>query len=352
MDRLSRFSESRAARLLVAAVIVLLLRVAVPLLWPLAGGFALAYLFGHISRRIRLRAGAPTALIALCFYTLAVLLFWGAAVFALDRIFRAAKALPVFWQEVLQPASEALAQRFTGWLARFSPSAAAPLEEWLTLASAASQELAGALSVRLLALVSAGVRAMPEALVGFLFLIVSSVYICMDYTRVSRFLMRQLPPPAQRLLLGARDFLTRCLWRTVRAYALISLITFAELWIGMRLLGVGSWRTALLIALCDILPLIGSGAFLAPWGIYHLALGNPGAGLGLLALWGIITVVRNLIEPRILGDHLGLHPVAAIVSLFLGLRLLGVWGALAAPFAAMLVRYLNEEGGLRLYRGE
>jgi len=349
MQQRVRFMQAAVFWGLIAALLFAVLRIAVPLLWPLAGGFLLAYLFQRISKRIRLRSGAPVALIAMFFYAAVITIVWALSVLAIGRILRAAQELPTLWQNVLQPAGEALTSHLTALLETLSPTAAAPLENLFSLGLSVTEELAAAFSVRFAAAVTAGVRALPMFLIGFLFLIVSSVYICMDYPRVSRFLMRQVPADVRTLVLGAKDHLFTCFGRTLRAYALISFITFAELWIGMTLLRTGSWRMALLIAFCDLLPLIGSGAFLLPWGIYHLAAGNPGTGLGLLALWAIITVVRNMIEPRIVGDHLGLHPVATLASMFIGLRLLGVWGVFAAPFAVMLLRYLNGVG-VRLYR--
>jgi len=352
VERRVRFLQTICFWAAVAALAVGVLRFGIPLLWPFLGGLALAYLFKQISRRLHLRGGAPVAAIAVLFYLAVVLLFWVLIAFAADRLLRLAQAFPVFLSDVLGPAVQTFGERAASLSEQLAPAFALSLSELFDLASSAAADLAGTLSRRLLSAVTGAVRALPTVLIGFLFLIVSSIYISMDYTRVTRFLMRQVPPRVQPLLLDTKNFLTSCLFRTLRAYAIIFLVTFTELCIGMRLLRIGGIGLAALIAALDILPMIGSGIFLLPWGFYHLIAGNPGTGLGLLTLYAIITVARQIIEPRIVGDQLGLHPVATLTAMFLGLRLIGVWGVFLAPFAVMLARYLTTVEGVRLYRPE
>ena len=99
-----------------------------------------------------------------------------------------------------------------------------------------------------------------------------------------------------------------------------------------------------------MLPLVGSGAFLVPWGIVSLLSNRPTLGAGLLILYGVVAVMRNIIEPRVVGEQLGLHPAATLAAMFLGLRIFGLLGMLLAPVIALLLRYLNNTGKVRLYR--
>ena len=91
--------------------------------------------------------------------------------------------------------------------------------------------------------------------------------------------MRQIPRRAQPVILDVKNFLTSCLFRVVKAYIIIMFVTFAELWIGFFFLGTGNAaKIAAITSILDILPIIGSGSVLVPWGIYHIAAGNPGTG--------------------------------------------------------------------------
>jgi predicted PurR-regulated permease PerM len=137
----------------------------------------------------------------------------------------------------------------------------------------------------------------------------------------------------------------------MRAYGIIMVVTFIELSIGLSFLRIsGAIRIAAITAVLDILPLLGSGSVLIPWSVYHLIAGSPATGVGLLLLYAAITVIRNIIEPRIVGDQLGLHPVVTLCAMFIGMRLIGVLGIFLMPIAALLIRYLTTVEGLPLYK--
>ena len=123
----------------------------------------------------------------------------------------------------------------------------------------------------------------------------------------------------------------------LRAQGLLALSAFGLSVLGLLLLGV---EPALLaaagIALVDALPVLGSGAVLLPWAGVALILGKFPLGLGLLVLYGGLTLTRSLLEPRLVGKQAGLPPLLALVSMYGGFRLLGVGGLILAPLAAML----------------
>ena len=87
-----------------------------------------------------------------------------------------------------------------------------------------------------------------------------------------------------------------------------------------------------------------------PWTIITAIMGSHGLALGLLVVYLVITVVRNIIEPKIVGSQIGLHPVVTLVSMFVGAQLLGVLGLFGFPIGLSLLRYLNETGSIRLFK--
>jgi len=335
------------------AGVILVFRFVVPLFWPFLGGLALAYLFKQVSRSMRIRGGAPVAVIAVFFYALVVLSFWSVAVLIADSLIDMTRLIPKFLTESIIPAAENLGSKAISFIEQLAPDIALSLSEIFDLVSGAFSELISSLSASLLSFVTSTAAAFPMFLIGFVFMIVSSFYICMDYTRITRFIMRQIPRRAQPIILDVKNFLSSCLFKIIKAYVIIMFVTFLELSIGFFFLGIkNAVRISAITAILDIMPVIGSGAVLVPWGIYHLAVGNPGMGAGLIILCVIITVVRNVIEPRIVGDQLGLHPVITLTAMFLGLKTLGVWGVFIAPVAALLIRYLTTVEGIKLYKTE
>lgn len=147
-------------------------------------------------------------------------------------------------------------------------------------------------------------------------------------TRVTPAPLRdRLPPIGRRLRRLGRQYLRACL--------LLGLLTFCLSFIGLALLRVPyAFILALLLAVVDLLPLLGTGIILIPWALVCLLLGQVKLGIGLLVLYAIATLVRQVLEPKLIGDGLGLHPLVSLLSMYAGLRLFGVWGMILAPLVA------------------
>ena len=95
-------------------------------------------------------------------------------------------------------------------------------------------------------------------------------------------------------------------------------------------------------ALIDILPVVGLGAVLIPWAVFSALSGNPERAIGLAVLYILIATIRNVIDPKIIGDKLGIHPVFSLAITFLGLKLFGAVGVLLAPLITIAVKTLLE----------
>jgi sporulation integral membrane protein YtvI len=92
----------------------------------------------------------------------------------------------------------------------------------------------------------------------------------------------------------------------------------------------------LLVALLDLLPIVGPGTVLIPMSIWHFILGKPFTAIMIIVLYGIITVVRQLIEPRLLANNLNIHPIIALLSVYLGLKLFGPLGLVLLPLVSSI----------------
>lgn len=101
---------------------------------------------------------------------------------------------------------------------------------------------------------------------------------------------------------------------------------------------------AFLVAILDILPFFGAGLIMVPWGIYHILNAHYFLGIGLLVTWAIGQLVRQLIQPKLIGDSVGLPPIPTLFSLFIGYKVLGVFGMVIAVPIAMILISLYEEG--------
>ena len=95
---------------------------------------------------------------------------------------------------------------------------------------------------------------------------------------------------------------------------------------------------AFIIALLDMLPVLGIGIVLIPWGVYYLSVGTDlKLGIGLLVLWGVGSIVRQAIEPKIVGKELGMHPLLTLVLMYAGYSLFGFFGLVLLPFLSVFI---------------
>ena len=113
---------------------------------------------------------------------------------------------------------------------------------------------------------------------------------------------------------------------------LILFMTFMELFIGLKILKVPyAGIIAFVIAILDILPVLGTGGVLIPWSIVSLILGDFITAAGIIILYIVITVIRNIVEPRLIGKQMGLHPVVTLAAMLVGLNLFGIVGLFGFP---------------------
>ena len=105
---------------------------------------------------------------------------------------------------------------------------------------------------------------------------------------------------------------------------------------------------ASLIALFDFMPILGSGMILLPWTIFTLIQGKIGRGIGLLVLWLVVVIARQIIEPRIVSKRVGLYPLVTLFFMWLGLKIFGGVGMLALPVIVLVIKDLYESGLLNM----
>jgi len=103
------------------------------------------------------------------------------------------------------------------------------------------------------------------------------------------------------------------------------------------------------VGVVDAFPIVGSGTVLIPWGIISLVTGNISRGIGILILYVVITVIRQIIEPRIVGKHVGLRPVVTLVCMYAGTKLFGGLGLFGLPITVAIISDLNSTGVIHLF---
>lgn len=137
-----------------------------------------------------------------------------------------------------------------------------------------------------------------------------------------------------------------CCW--LKAQLKLSGVTFAVAASGLLMLRIPYaplW--AALIALVDAFPILGTGAVLVPWSLISFLQGDVFMAFGLLGLYAAAAITRTVLEPRLVGRHLGLDPLVTLIALYAGFRLFGIGGMILSPLLAVTVTQLMEIGEWR-----
>lgn len=183
------------------------------------------------------------------------------------------------------------------------------------------------------------VSGIPSALLSSVVFLFSCFYFSVDGKKIGRYFTALMPDHWQRKLPTLRTHCSHTLSSYCKAYLMIMLLTFLEVLIGLSILKVRyALLMSLIIAAVDILPILGTGTVLIPWSVFSYATGDGRLGTGLLILYAAVLILRQLIEPKIVGSSLGLHPLATLASIYLGLKLIGLGGIFIGPAIALMMK--------------
>jgi len=355
--------QERAARLFVVlaalALVYFFMSTALRLLLPFALAAALAALLRPLATRIaqkgRVSPKVASVLLLLLFLLLiGSLIFWGCQrlLWELQRLIDQIGTDGEFWSQRIAEIVDVITGPFEHipFLARLREKNHALTEFWQQVDARLAEILSDTLtrlSARIPEWIAAVIRAIPGTAIFFVTFLLSAFYFCADLSGITHSLLSLFPARGQERLHRGGDRLRELGGNYLRAYFLLFLMTFVELLLGFTFLRLPYIvLPALLIALVDILPVFGVGMVLVPWGVIELLRGNGGRGGGLLALCAVVLLIRQLLEPRIVGKSIGLHPLATLFAAYAGLQLFGLFGMLIGPAVALLVKgWLKPQGG-------
>lgn len=180
---------------------------------------------------------------------------------------------------------------------------------------------------------------------------VFSVFFSSSYPNISKFIKKIFSPKKTMILSNIKKSVFTILGKYLKSYTLLMLITFSELYISFIIFKIKpSFTLALLISAIDILPVFGVGTVMIPWGIILFICGNYTMAAVILSIYGVITVIRQIVEPKIIGKSIGLSPVITLPIMFAGLNLFGLIGLFAGPMIATVIYDLHRKGLISLWR--
>ena len=355
LDKKRKFIIDSIYVLIICGVILGIFKYVLPLIIPFIIGFAIALILRPLIKLMNKRLGIKSkfaSIIALVlFYViiLTIVIFGGFAIIAsLQQMFL---SLPSLYQNDVQPIINDLIKYFVEFVNDLDPSLNSVVNTMGDNVISTITSLVTSFSSNAIMYTTNLITTIPGVFTGFLFAVISSVFFTLDYENILSFVKRQLSDNTRYILSAIRDSLKVTVVRFIRAYGIIMFITFLELNVLLLILGVkNSIGVAFFISLVDILPILGTGGVLIPWVLIELINGNVYMGIGLFIGYLIITFIRNMLEPKIVGDQVGLYPLVTLIAMYVGASLFGIIGLFGFPITLVVLLNLRDRGIIKLYK--
>lgn len=255
--------------------------------------------------------------------------------------------LPSFYSDSISPTLSSAIAAINDLLARFEINYILSTGTILSSLGTAISSISGTV------ISSAGniALATPSLIINLVITIVATVFMLMDLDLLVKFAHNQLSEKKSEFVRATFDRLKFVLKKYFLSYAAIMLITFGEIWLGLSIMGVtNAALIAAIIAIFDILPVVGASLIILPWAVISLLTGNIGLAIGLVILLAILAVVRNVIEPKIVGSSVGMHPLLTLFAMLLGNFIYGPIGILLMPICVALIQKLADDGIIHIYK--
>ncbi|WP_062104305.1 sporulation integral membrane protein YtvI [Bacillus niameyensis] len=183
----------------------------------------------------------------------------------------------------------------------------------------------------------------PNAATVLVFSLLATFFISKDWYKLRDIVIRLIPDKVTGS--GSKVFsdLKKALAGFVKAQFTLISITLVIVLVGLLILKVKYAITIALIAgIFDLLPYLGTGTVFVPWIIYEMITGNYGLALGLGILYTVVVVQRQVMEPKILSSNIGMNPLATLIALFVGFKMIGFLGLIVGPVLLVLITTLHK----------
>lgn len=340
------------ANLGVAVAVLLLVVLLLPrlLLWFMP--FVMAGIISMIAsplvrffeEKIKLKRKVGSAFVIIVVIALVVLVLYLACAKLIEEGMGLLGALPEMWDSMKEDLAS-VGESLNGIYARL------PEETQITITNLGDQvgEFMAGLFERIgtPTITAAGnfAKQLPSVLIGIIMCLLASYFFVADRYQIGSWIRKYTPAS----IMDRYDMIRRSILKSVGGYfkaqLKIEVWMYLLLVIGLSVLRVNyALLIAVGIAFLDLLPFFGTGTVLVPWAIIKIFSGDYKMAIGLLIIWGGGQLARQIIQPKIVGDSIGVAPIPTLFLLYIGYKLGGVVGMIIAVPLGMLLATMYQEG--------
>lgn len=195
------------------------------------------------------------------------------------------------------------------------------------------------------------VSSVPMFIANLLVALIATFFISRDRRIINDFLLSLFPSVWRPKLRKVKVDVWASTMGFAKAQAMLIAMTMIQSMFGLWLIGANYWvMMGVIVGVADVLPLLGPATIFIPWIVYNLIFGSKIFALKLLVLYAVLASVRQVLEAKVLGEQLGLHPLAVLVSLYMGFQFFGALGFIVGPILAILLKSMINSGLLPIFQ--
>lgn len=300
-----------------------------------------------LCRRARLPRTISVGIVLIILVAIIVTLLTFGMTYLINEIEKLIENLPYLYAIGLD-----LSERILEQLAQLNESLPAGFKEQIAESLSEIQGDLRAYLTRLAELLGL-VTSVPTFLINVLVAFVATFFIARDRDQITAFLLSLFPVQWRK---GLRQVKTQ-VWSSAigwaKVQALLILLTMLQSIVGLFIIGANyAVLVGIAVGLLDVLPILGPGTLYVPWAAYALLTGNINFAVKLLILYGLIIAVRQVLESKMVGDRVGLHPLAVLLAIYLGIVFFGALGVIFGPLLAILLKAMITSGLLPIFPDE
>ena len=348
MKRYSKAVVNLAIAFVLFLLIVWLLPKALVFFSPFVAGWIIALIAGPMVRffeeKVKIKRKVGSAFVIIVVIALVVLLIYGLGAQLINQVVGLIGALPDMWAGMESDFSN-IGRSLSVILERLPEDMQMKLNDFITTIGGYLGDFFGKIGTPTIAAAGNFAKQLPAIFIGLIMALLSSYFFVAEREQINEWFRKHAPASIQEQYRIIRSSLVKSVGGYFKAQLKIEVWMYVLLLIGLGVLRVDYYALiALVIAFMDFLPFLGTGTVLIPWAVIRILTADYKVAIGLLIIWGGGQLARQLIQPKIVGDSMGVAPLPTLFLLYIGYKVGSVVGMIVAVPLGILVYSMYQEG--------
>ena len=315
---------------------------------PFVVGYLISWIANPVVRffekRLKIVRKHGSMIIIIGVLALVILLFYLAGLKITEEVVDFIKNFPDFYEN-LSEEFETIGDNLRGFLERLPGDVEDTIFELTASLTTYLGSLAQAIGEPTFEAASNFAKNVPGTLIGIIMSILSAYFFTADRDKIYAMVNAHMPESIQKNVISVLKDLKHVVGGYFKAQLKIMVVVYIIVIIGLMILKVDYFLlVGFIIAFLDMLPFFGTGTVLGPWAIIKILSGDYQMAIALILLYVVTQVVRQVIQPKLVGDSIGMNPLATLIFMFIGFKLSGVIGMIVAVPIGMILINLYRAG--------